>query len=133
MTRDIDELMVNSYNPEITRAWNGNTDFQICLDFFAIITYISDYFTKDDSGTLKSVINVMKTSDCDDLKDEMKLLMNTWIKNHQMGEAEAVYRLNKNFTLENQTQSVYLFKHVQEVKVQRYLRMLLVNQNIEIL
>ena len=30
--RDIDEIWVNSYNPEITRAWNGNTDFQIVLD-----------------------------------------------------------------------------------------------------
>ena len=27
MARDIDELWVNSFNPEITRAWNGNTDF----------------------------------------------------------------------------------------------------------
>ena len=63
MARDIDEIWVNSYNPEITEAFDANTDFQICLDFFAIITYISDYFTKDDSSTLKSVINVMKISD----------------------------------------------------------------------
>ena len=53
MARDIDELWVNSYNPEITRAWNGNTDFQICLDFYAIITYITEYYTKDDTGVGK--------------------------------------------------------------------------------
>ena len=50
MARDIDEVWVNSYNPEITRAWNGNTDFQVTLDFYAIITYITEYYTKDDEG-----------------------------------------------------------------------------------
>ena len=41
MERDVDECNVNSYNPEVTRAWGGNTDSQICLDFFAIVTYIT--------------------------------------------------------------------------------------------
>ena len=50
MARDIDEVWVNSYNPEICRAWNGNTDFQVVLDFYAIITYITEYYTKDDAG-----------------------------------------------------------------------------------
>ena len=29
----------------------GNMDLSVCLDFFAVITYITDYFTKDESGT----------------------------------------------------------------------------------
>ena len=97
MARDIDELMVNSYNPEITRAWNGNTDFQICLDFYAIITYITEYYAKDDTGLVKILVNTLKASDSEDLKNKMRLLMNTWIKNRQMGEAEAVYRLTREF------------------------------------
>ena len=97
MARDIDELMVNSYNPEITRAWNGNTDFQICLDFYAIITYITEYYAKDDTGIFKVLVSTLKASDSDDLKKKMRLLMNTWIQNRQMGEAEAVYRLTKEF------------------------------------
>ena len=48
MARDIDEIWVNSYNPEITEAFDANTDFQITLDFYAIITYITEYFVKDD-------------------------------------------------------------------------------------
>ena len=97
MARDIDEIYVNSYNPEITRAWNGNTDFQICLDFYAIITYICEYITKDDTGIIKVLVNTLKANDCDDLKQKMILLMNTWIKHRQMGEAEAVYRLVPEF------------------------------------
>ena len=48
LERDIDEMYVNSYNPEWARAWNGNTDLQVCLDYFAVITYITEYYTKDD-------------------------------------------------------------------------------------
>jgi hypothetical protein len=97
MARDIDELMVNSYNPEITMAWDGNTDFQFCFDFYAIITYITEYFMKDDTGVVKVMVDTLKASDCSDLKDKMKLLMNTWIRHRQMGEAEAVYRLVREF------------------------------------
>ena len=38
LERDIDEMFVNSYNPEWARAWNGNHDLQICLDYFAVMT-----------------------------------------------------------------------------------------------
>ena len=40
LTRDIDEVFFNSYNPEWTLAWNENTDIQLCLNFFTVITYI---------------------------------------------------------------------------------------------
>ena len=42
LQRDIDEVFVNSVNPEWILAWQGNIDLQICLDFFAVITYITD-------------------------------------------------------------------------------------------
>ena len=50
--RDIDEIYVNNYNKEWLINWNANMDLQLCLDFYAVITYISDYYSKDDSGTL---------------------------------------------------------------------------------
>ena len=34
--RDIDETMINNFNEEWLRAWNGNIDIQICLDFHAV-------------------------------------------------------------------------------------------------
>ena len=51
LARDIDELFINNYNPEWLRAWNANLDIQVCFDFFAVITYITEYITKDESGT----------------------------------------------------------------------------------
>ena len=46
LARDITETMVNNYNGEWIRAWNANLDLQVCLDFFSVITYITEYFTK---------------------------------------------------------------------------------------
>ena len=63
MARDIDEIYVNSYNPEWILAWNGNIDLQVCLDYFAIITYITEYFTKDDTGTMELILEALKNTE----------------------------------------------------------------------
>ena len=34
LRRKVSEIMVNNYNEEWIRAWNGNMDIQSCLDFF---------------------------------------------------------------------------------------------------
>ena len=62
------------------------------------------------------MVNTLKASHCEDLQDQMKLLMNTWIRNRQMGEAEAVYRLAKEFHFrESDAKCVYL-QHVLELR-----------------
>ena len=72
LERDIDEIFVNNYNNEWMKAWRGNMDIQVCLDFFAVITYITEYYTKD---------------------EKMIVVMNTFLTVRQMGEAEAYYRI----------------------------------------
>ena len=97
LERDIDEAFVNPFNPEWILAWNGNLDIQICLDFFAVITYITEYFTKDDTGTMEVLTQAVKSADNNGLKDKMTLLMNTFITHRQIGEAEAVYKVFPDF------------------------------------
>ena len=58
--RDLTEIFINSYNIEWIRAWNGNMDMSVCLDYFAVITYISDYFSKDDTGLMEVINTVVK-------------------------------------------------------------------------
>ena len=101
LQRDITEIYVNSYNPEWARAWNGNHDLQICLDFFAVITYITEYYTKSDTGTMKILLEALKNTNCGDLKEKMKLLMNTYIAARQMGETEALYKIFPDFHLKD--------------------------------
>ena len=40
LERKVQEIWVNNYNPEWISAWNGNMDIQLCLDFYAICTYL---------------------------------------------------------------------------------------------
>lgn len=43
LKRNIREIFVNNYNAEWLNAWNANMDIQVCLDYFGVITYITDY------------------------------------------------------------------------------------------
>ena len=101
LERDVDEMYVNSYNPEWARAWNGNHDIQICLDYFAIITYITEYYTKDDTKTMKLLLEALKSNPCQSLKDKMKVLMTTYISAIQMGETEVLYKIFPDFHLKD--------------------------------
>ena len=46
LRRDIDECFVNNYNVEWIEAWDANLDISPVYDYFGVITYITDYFTK---------------------------------------------------------------------------------------
>ena len=91
--RDVDETMVNTYNPEWIVAWNGNIDFQLCLDYFAVITYISDYYCKDDSGTMKMLQEALQDSMNEDLRTRLRKMVSVFVTHRQMGESEAYYRI----------------------------------------
>ena len=93
LQRDLDEVYINPYNTEWLRAWDGNMDIQIVLDYFAVITYVTDYYAKDDSGTMEIIKATLAQTDSKDLKERMKIIANTFLTHRQMGEAEAVYRL----------------------------------------
>ena len=121
MARDIDEIFVNSYNPEWILAWNGNIDLQICLDFFAIITYITEYFTKDDTGTMSILLEALKKSDCPSLKEKMTLLMNTFITHRQIGEAEAVYKIFPDFHFKDSSISTVFFPNCPQEERSKFL------------
>ena len=91
--RDLDEMYINSYNPEWILAWNGNIDIQVCLDFFAVITYITEYFSKDETKTMEIMKRVLDNNPDDETKEKMKKVASTFLSHRQIGEAEAFYKL----------------------------------------
>ena len=99
--RDIDEIFINSYNIEWLRAWNANLDIQIVLDYFAVITYVTDYYSKDDTGTMEVIKSALEQAKSDDLKEKMKIVSNAFLTHRQMGEAEAIYKLIPSMTLKH--------------------------------
>ena len=101
LERDINEMYINSYNPEWVRAWDGNTDIQPCFDYFSVITYITEYFTKDDTGMIAKLVEMLKDSDCQSLQEKMILVMNTFITARQMSECEAFFKILPNLQLKD--------------------------------
>ena len=91
--RDVDEIYVNNYNPEWILNWNANMDLQLSLDFFAVVTYISDYYGKDDSGTMKFIKEALKEAGNESLKTRLSLVAHQFLTHRQIGEYEAYFRI----------------------------------------
>ena len=68
LKRDIDEIMINNFNPEWIKAWDSNMDIQLCLDYYAVICYITDYYMKDESGTIDFIKDALKNDESGNLK-----------------------------------------------------------------
>ena len=97
LKRDIDEIFINNYNSEWIRAWNANLDIQLCLDHYAIVTYIMEYLNKDESGTFEFINRALKDSENAPFKEKLKLVKNTFQTHRQIGPSEAVYKLFSAF------------------------------------
>ena len=95
LKRDPKEAYINNYNPEWMKAWDGNMDISVCLDYFAIVTYITDYYTKTESGVTKAINAAVKASKerGDDMTATMSHLVYAYLKSREMGESEAYYRI----------------------------------------
>ena len=93
LKRDVDEIMINNYNPEWIKCWGGNMDIQVCLDFYAVITYITDYYMKDESGTMKVINEALSNSHDENLKKRMNIVKNAFLTSRQAGECEIYYKM----------------------------------------
>ena len=98
LQRDIGEIWTNAFNKDWLRAWNGNMDLQVCLDFFAVISYIVDYAYKPEpeESALRQLIEQDKDGD---FKTRMKSLAHLFQTRRQMGEAEAAYKIIPSLTM----------------------------------
>ena len=91
--RDLDEIFVNTYNEEWIVAFKGNMDIQLCLDYYSILTYITDYVSKVENGITKAIKEALKRSEEKKLKEKMKIVADTFLTHRQLGASEALYRI----------------------------------------
>ena len=93
------EMWVNNFNPHFMEAWQANMDIQFCMDSYAIITYITDYLTKGDSGLTKELRKALKESkNCNNF-EQLNYLKMVYFKHKQVSVAEATYRLVRGLDL----------------------------------
>ena len=84
--RDVDEVNINNYNEEWIRCWDSNMDIQMTMDYFAVITYITDYYMKDDTGTMEFIKKAIKDAENENLRKRLKIVKNTFLTHRQMGD-----------------------------------------------
>ena len=93
LKRKIEERYINNYNKEWILAWNGNMDIQVCLDFFGVVTYISEYVTKMDAELMNSLTLAAKHCKSKSTREQMETIAYTFLKSRCLGESEVYYRL----------------------------------------
>ena len=93
LQRKLNERYVNNYNPLFLLAWNGNMDIQICLDPYAVVTYITDYLTKADSGLTSALKKAVQNSKESDDFERDNYLKKIYFTHKQVSVSEAAYRL----------------------------------------
>ena len=96
LKREVSEMFVNNYNPFWMEAWNANMDLQLCLDYFSIITYMTDYVAKPEKKTTEilKLVNKEKKKANSSHKNTMYALANTYLTHREMGECETYYKLD---------------------------------------
>ena len=100
LQRDLDEMWINNYNPDWIVAWNANIDLQPVLDFFAVITYVTDYWAKPDEGLTQILREAaIRLRAEPDQRKKCQQMANTFLTFRQMGEAEAYYKILPSLTL----------------------------------
>ena len=109
LKRTLQERCVNSYNKEWIKAWNGNMDIQVCLDYYAVITYVTDYISKDDTTLVQVLLENAKRCQSQSALDRMRKIKDTFLTHRQMGEAEVYYRIFPELHLkESNVKTVFL-------------------------
>ena len=93
--------MVNNYNDKMIKVWRANIDVQVCLDNFALVTYICDYLTKSDDGLTKFMKEAIKQKKSSNMGafEKLNYVKQVYFSHRQVCEAEAVYRLSPDLHL----------------------------------
>ena len=101
LRRTVKERFVNNYNKCFAKSWDANTDIQFCMDLHAVITYITDYFSKEDRGLtklLRQAINDKKG--CDDFQ-RLNHVKKVYFTHRQKNLSEATYKLVSGLSLKH--------------------------------
>ena len=93
LKRSVAERNVNNYQPTFLKAWNANLDVQLCIDAHAVVTYITDYFSKGDAGFTQLLKKAIKDTKGQDRKSRLNEFKKLYFTYRQVCAAEAAYRL----------------------------------------
>ena len=101
LKRSVKERFINNYNREMIIAWNANMDIQLALDPYAIVSYIVNYVSKDESGMTSFLKEALNDTGHLEVNKKLKALKEAYLTHRQMGASEAVYRVIPSMRLKD--------------------------------
>ena len=94
LKRNFQELYINNYNVAWLEAWDAIIDLQLCSDTYAVITYICDYYSKDETGMTDLLKETIRTHDTKQGNATLlRQMKNVYLSHRQVSACEATYRL----------------------------------------
>ena len=98
LERTVEEVFINNYNPVWMDCWDGNMDVSLCTDYFAIITYMTDYIVKPETKTadILKAVHKEKKKEKASHREIMHSLVNAYLQSRELGECEGYYKLDPN-------------------------------------
>ena len=87
LERRVCEVFVNNYNPLWMDCWDANMDIQPCTDYFACITYMTDYICKPETKTtnILKAVHKEKKQEKASHKEMMYALVDVYLQSRKMG------------------------------------------------
>ena len=108
LKRTIREIFVNKYNAEWLNVWNADRDTQVCLDYFGVMTYITDNYPKDESGTMPFLINALKECTGKQHSEMLRVIANTFLTQRLKGKSEVLYGIDLQCCKDSNIKTVWV-------------------------
>ena len=95
LKRNVDEIMINNYNPKILNMMGSNMDLQLILDGYAVVAYLVDYISKPARGLTKQLRKCVEVTQSGNtnLKDRLTKISNAFINATEISAQEAAWSL----------------------------------------
>ena len=91
------------------------------LIFFAVVTYVTEYFTKDESGTSSFLADASKQIKNLPVKDQQRCIKNVFLTHRQMGLSEAFMKIFPDIRLKDSNISSVFVPLGKKEDISRYL------------
>ena len=100
LQRDIAEIYVNNFNAKWLELWDGNMDLSPVKDFFAVLTYITEYAFKPEPQELemRRLLELVKD---ESIEKQMRVIAQAFQDTREMGFSEALYKLLPELVMTN--------------------------------
>ena len=100
LQRDIAEININNYNPQWLEFWDANMDLSPVKDFFAVITYITEYAFKPEPQEIE-MRRMLESVNDKTMEEKMKVVAQAFQDTREMGYSEAIYKLLPELLMTN--------------------------------